>query len=444
MSELMDLDSVEDDVKVAKVDLKAPSPFAELDTPTKGPLIMYLLSLAVAVTFGVLLALNNGQNDLDWTLTLSQSLNNSGLAGFLAIMGSWTGGLLVAIGTAGILVLLGLIKKQDAMKYGSLALVVALIGLAINQIITLIGGGLSLSQIDEASFQAYYTFSRGTFTSFKMTIAGVFFVFPYCFNSQKLKTLKIISGTLAFVYVVFVGLALIASEENWISDVLFAGVLQYWFATIIAKRVLFVREQELYDIYDRVHLPIENGYRKVLKAKATLSYQELDFLYNKINNKLSKALVEAQDKKEKGKEISYLSLLSECTEIIQSAQSKLELNRKETLPMLRTLLDKVTEGENAEKAPAEFSMAKELIEDGIEILEDNKAVALKRLDQALDLYEHAIEAAENEPGDFGYVIKKAKTWIGYVERFKEGLEPLPQTSGNDFEDYMKLNFLYII
>jgi hypothetical protein len=84
------------------------------------------------------------------------------------------------------------------------------------------------------------------------------------------------------------------------------------------------------------------------------------------------------------------------------------------------------------------------LQESIAILADNKKVALKQLDDASAFYKKAIEAAKHEPGDFKYAIEKAETWLNYTNRFKEGLIALSQTSGDEFQKYMKENFLYII
>ena len=55
------------------------------------------------------------------------------------------------------------------------------------------------------SFVPWFTFAagvsnpwiNGSFTSFYMTLAGILFAFPYCFNMKKVFALKIVTGILA-------------------------------------------------------------------------------------------------------------------------------------------------------------------------------------------------------------------------------------------------------
>ena len=69
-----------------------------------------------------------------------------------------------------------------------------------------------------------------------MTLAGILFAFPYCFNMKKVFALKIVTGILALCYVTIMGFALVALQMNYLSDVIFAGVLQFWFAAIVGKK----------------------------------------------------------------------------------------------------------------------------------------------------------------------------------------------------------------
>ena len=232
-------------------------------------------------------------------------------------------------------------------------------------------------------------------------------------------------------------------SQAWLSDVVFAGVLQFWFAAIVGKRVLAVREQELYDVYDRVHLPVEQAYRKILKAKSVLNYHEVPVLLNKSKDLLMEIKSSGEKQKEKGKEVPHLPATVELLDSVEECLQKVD-DRSTVVNILSSMSTKVDSLMSVEKPIKTFNNILKNFNETKEILDDNKAVALNLLGDSIELYNAGIEAAKIEPGDFQYVIDKAEVWIGYVSRFKAELEKLSATAGNQFSDYMKANFMYII
>jgi hypothetical protein len=444
----------------------------EREPKTPLPLVLYILSLVFVGAFGVLLALNNGAKDLEWTIAIHDWVVGSPLATVLIAWPNLIGGSMAFVVTFVIclvIVVLPKNKTKKVVKYAGIFVMSALIGLIINRVLMGLSTRVGPTDVNQiiviftmspvvnpaapTAVSPWYNFLNGgnanswmtgSFTSFTMTFAGIIIAFPYCFNSAKTKALKVVTAVLALVYMVFMGLGLIATYQNWLSDVIFAGVLQYWIVAMVARKVLSVREQELMDIYDRVHLPVEKGYKQILQAKSILDYSEVAVLLEKVKKVAIKEEAAAKKTKEKGKEVAYLDQLTKMIALIDSAISKMPADKIDVPDLLKEINGIIDAISGIEKSPKTIPSLKEYIDLCMEILADNKVAAMKALEKGEEYYHAAIEAAKIEPGDFGYIIEKSELWLKYIARFKEGLAELKQTSGTEFQIYMKENFLYII
>jgi hypothetical protein len=443
----------------------------EREPKNKLPLILYIISLVFLGVMAVLLALNDGLYDWNWTIAIHEWVVASPLA--IVILG-WPkliGGAMAFVVTFLIAFIIVILPRKNTIKivkYAGIFVVSGLIGLIINRILMglstrlgpaeinqvvvlfTLGGSQSL---DGANFSVWYAFlssgntnswMTGSFTSFTMTFAGIIIGFPYCFNGDKGKVLKIVTGILAFVYMVFMGLGLIATYQNWLSDVIFAGVIQYWIVAATARKILSVREQELMDVYDRVHLPMETGYRRILKAKSILELTEVPYLLEKTKKVVAAEDVNAKKAQEKGKPLAYGEKLPKIIELLEKAIAKMPADKIDVPDLLKEISGELDAVMATEKPPKSFGKLNENISLCNRILADNKAVALEALDEAVEYYNKSKQAAEVEIGDFKHVIERADVWLKYIERFKAGLTELKQTVGTEFQAYMKDNFIYII
>ena len=104
-----------------------------------------------------------------------------------------------------------------------------------------------------------------------MTLAGILFAFPYCFNMKKVFALKIVTGILSrSVMSLIIGIALVALQMNYLSDVIFAGVLQFWFAAIVGKKNFNGTGIRNYLIFSHVFISPPDGHiRKFSKQKVS-------------------------------------------------------------------------------------------------------------------------------------------------------------------------------
>lgn len=435
----------------AKAEDVSDSPFAGLDKPSKFPLILYIFSL-VLVGLGVFLGINNGKLDAQLSTALISWGNdpaNAGLLNILTALPKIIGGLLAPLVVIVIGLVFVIIRNPKVMKYGGMIVVLSLLGVGVNYLLMGIFGRATPTInstanswfIPQALFGGWTT---GSFPSLSTALAGVLFAFPYCFNGKKGLPLKIVTAIIATLFVVFMGIALVVTSQNWLSDVLFAGIIQFWFAAIVGRRVLSIRDQELFDVYCRVNLPLEQAYKKILKSKSVLEESEVDFLLNKAKQVLLEEQEEIKKLKEKAKPVEHEQYVIAILELIEKSLNKIKTEKIEVQENVKQIFEKFAPIEALAKPPKKLIAIKSLFEEVQKIAEDNKTFALTLLDQSIELYNKAIEAAEKEPGDFSSVIKKAKVWIGYVNRFKEGLTKLPRTSGTDFETYMKQNYMYII
>jgi membrane-associated phospholipid phosphatase len=408
---------IKEKVKPKASALEPSSPFAGVDKPTKLPLILYLISLGFLAIMAIILGLNSGSTDGSLS---SDIVTWATSAGLISLFTTWTaliGGLLAPIAIILIGLVFVILHNQKVTKYGGVIVLTAILGLGVNRL--LMGIFARALPSSHAAVTAWFTMGtfndawmNGSFTSFEMTLAGVLFALPYCFNMKKVIWLKIVTAILALFYVVFMGLALVALKMNWLSDVIFAGVLQFWFAAISAKSVL--------------------------------DYAEVDFLLKQAKEFLTVENVDAKKKAEKGKPVEFQPKIDNALEIIEKSLGKMPQDKNEVQENIKELSSIIENVKSQPKVSKRYNIVDSSIKDLFQILEDNKAFAKSLLVQAKELYNQSVEAAKIEPGDFTDVIKKDKVWIDYTQQFSDGLDKVSLNEGPEFDQFMKENFLYII
>jgi hypothetical protein len=416
-------------------------PFSELKSPRIFPLIFNLAMVALLVVAGIVFAVQHGNLDITWSAAIRTNVETKpSLLQFLNDWTWWLGGMIVPLA----LLLMGIVmyatRSKKVMKYGSLFVASAVVGIAINQLLLALSG-YNVPNLDNNSWLSFQT---NSFTSFKATIAGFSFALIFCFNSKKTLVYRILAIVTTSAFILFTGFALVATGQNRLSDVVVAILLQYLITIFISKYVLNIREQELYDIYHRVHLPVNSGYRKILKAKAVLNYQEIPYLLKQAKNLLETEIETDQVKKEKGKEVPFLDINLALVDTLVKGIDQFPDNRLQGGLVLEDLSGALEMEVAKPKAAKYYEIVAELIKECKEILRDNKRVALAHLESAMESYQAGIQAAEVEPGDFSYVANKAQTWIGYVKRFQTELAALEKTEGPEFDIFMKNELVYII
>ena len=151
------------------------------------------------------------------------------------------------------------------------------------------------------------------------------------------------------------GFALVALQMNYLSDVIFAGVLQFWFAAIVGKKILTVQDQELFDIYTRVHFPARSAYQKILKAKSVLDYQDVDYLLKQTKEPLTVENVKAKATAAKGKPMEYQPKIDSVLEILDSTIGKMPAEKDSVIDNVKQMLDTVSAIKAEPKSPKVFT-----------------------------------------------------------------------------------------
>lgn len=247
------------------------------------------------------------------------------------------------------------LKVKSIAKYAGLILSVGIFAsIGSNVLLKFIFNRSLPSQISDFSqFQMIFIrsnnlahdFFYSSFPNSATILIGILLTLPLCFNRRKTNVLKWISAILIILFVIFVGFIEIGNQSAWFSDVIVSIIIDSFFAGFFYGKILFIYDQEIFDIYNRVHKPHEDAYQKVLNAR-----------------------------------------------------------------------EKIAEDPNS---------------------------ALDLLNEAITLYNRAIERAKIEPGDFQYVITRSRYWISIVKKLISRYHSLQTKSGTEFDKYMK-NWIYII
>lgn len=442
----------------------------------KMPLVVYIISIVVAVVFGILLAVDNGARDL----ALSQGLynwahlpENESLLNFFTGWSALVGGQLVyliAFGACLVIWILSFGNSKKAwenqrvrpiLKYAGVIVLSALIALVVN---FLFKGALARVPPNWAEGNPDFTiwcvagtqpnpWTTSSFPSFAVSFAAVLLSVTYWFNTKKSFPLKIVFTALVLVYVIIMGLAVVATGEAFLSDAILSAVITYWITALVGKGILAVKEQELFDVYMRIRLPFNLAYYKIVQAKEALdyeaipkymkkAYEEYKLVYEaelarvekenkKLNDEYEKAKAKAASsggaEPEKPVEIVPNENIVRQYELFEEG-SKLGVN---DLEAIKGIVDKITD-ENY------------LITEIHAILEDNKAVAIDLLVNSIAGFKNVIEKAKLEIMDFSVLIRKSEIMIGYATRFLDELKELEETKGTIFDEYMMRNFLYVL
>ncbi len=441
----------------------------------KMPLVMYLLSIVIAVAAGVYLALDNGANDLALSKAIYDWVRTPGNETFLMLFTGWValiGGQLVYLITAAICVIIWILsfgnskkswenqRVRNVLKYAGVIVLSAVIAVGINVLLKGLFARVPPNWAEgNPNFTAWYVVGTqanpwltGSFTSDLVTYASVLLGMTYWFNSKKAFPMKIIVSLLVLVYVVFMGLAVVALGRAFLSDAILAAVFTYWITALVGKGIIAVKEQELFDVYMRVRLPFNLAYNKIVDAKEALNYEAVPKYLAKAfaaykpvyeaelarvekeNQKLtseyekakSKAAAAGGSEPQKPEEIKPNATIVEQYTLLEQA-SKLNVN---DLMAIKEIVAKLGDIEYVDQVKA--------------ILQDNKAVALGLLSKSVEELKSVIEKAKLEVMDFTVLISKCELYISYATRFMEELKVLEHTKGSAFNEYMKRNFLYVL
>ena len=441
----------------------------------KMPLVMYILSIVIAVGAGVYLALDNGTNDIALSKAIYDWARTPGNEAFLTLFNGWValiGGQLFYLITATVCLVIWILsfgnskksweqqRVRSILKYAGVIVLSALIAVALNFLLKGLFARVPPNwDAGNPDFTVWYVagtqsnpWLQGSFTSDLITYATITLGMSYWFNSKKSFPIKITVSLLVVVYVVFMGLAVVAMGMAYISDAILGAVFTYWIVALVAKGILAVKEQELFDVYMRVRLPFNLAYKKIVQAKEVLNYEAVPQLLaealaaykviydgelsrvEKENARLisdyekakTKAASSGGAEPQKPEEIKPDSSIIEQYNLLEQA-AKLTVS---DLMTIREIMEKLGDIEYINEIKA--------------ILKDNKAVALDLLNNAVEEFKVVIEKAKLEVMDFGTLIAKCELYISYVNRFIDELKVLEHTKGTAFNEYMMRNFLYVL
>ncbi len=408
----------------------------------KAPLVMYLLSIVIAVGAGVYLALDNGANDLAISKAIYDWAHMPGNETFLMIFSGWValiGGQLVYIITALICVIIWILsfgnskkswetqRVRSVLKYAGVIVLSALMAVGINVLLKGLFARVPPNWAEgNPDFTAWYVagtqanpWLTGSFTSDLVTYASVLLGMTYWFNSKKAFPMKIIVSLLVLVYVVIMGLAVVATGQAFFSDAILAAVFTYWITALVGKGIIAVKEQELFDVYMRVRVPFNLAYNKIVYAKEALNYEAVPKYLAKsfaayksvyeaelarvekenqrLNSEYEKAKAKAASgggsEPQKPEEIKPDAKIVEQYNLLEQA-AKLTVN---AIPAIKEIVEKLGEIDYLDQVKA--------------ILKDNKSVALDLLSKSIEELKAVIEKAKLEVMDFSALIAKCELYM---------------------------------
>ncbi len=166
-------------------------------------------------------------------------------------------------------------KNGKYFKYCILTLIIGVgVCIVLTQVVKEAWGRLRPDAVvDFSQFTAWYIVagtSDDSFFSGHTSFATFTGCLAVSFIGSRKKIIAPILGILTTVYVVLMGIARMAHNVHWFSDVLFGWFLTYSIILFTYYFVLNVPEQEAVFRYKLVCNPLNDGYKLMLSAKTTI------------------------------------------------------------------------------------------------------------------------------------------------------------------------------